>query len=134
MLAGIAIQLVSMAVFCGLWLYFLYAARETPYSRILALTVTFSAGCVMIRNTYRAIELGQGFDGYLSHHEAYFSVLDASIMVLAPLVFNIWWPSKYVTGVPKYEEIRLKDVGSPDRSQLMPESRSDLEEGQVRWI
>jgi len=100
MLAGIIIQLVSMSIFVGLWLYFVWAARREPYSRILAATVTFSSACILIRNYYRAVELGQGWVGYLITHEVFFCVLDATLMVLAVLVFNIFYPAKYVTGVP----------------------------------
>lgn len=65
------------------------------------------------------MELGQGFDGYLSYHEVCFSVLDANVMVLAPVIFNFWWPAKYVDGVHKSEEIKMKDVGGLEGAKLM---------------
>ena len=132
MLIGIGIQLISMTIFCGLWLYFLYAARREGVSRVLAWTVTFSAACIMVRNVYRAVELGQGFDGYLSYHEAFFSVLDASFMVLAVVVFCVWWPAGYLVGrgeyeggvermprVERYEEIGMKGRASSDEGPLV---------------
>lgn len=79
------------------------AARREPYSKILATTVSFSAACIVIRNYYRAVELGQGWTGYLITHEVYFTILDAALMVLAVLIFNIYYPAKYVTGVPDRE-------------------------------
>ena len=82
----------------------------------------------MVRNMYRAVELGEGFDGYLNHHEAYFSVLDASFMVLAPAIFNIFWPPKYVDGIPRYEEVQMKDALNLDPTHLMPESRGAHEQ------
>ena len=73
----------------------------------------------MVRNVYRTVELGQGFDGYLSYHEAYFSVLDASLMVLAPAVFNFYWPPKYLTGSLKYEQIQMKGILISESTQTM---------------
>ena len=101
MVAGIVIQLVSMSSFAVLWLIFLWRARAVPVSRILVLITTFSAFCIMVRNFYRAVELGQGWKGYLITHEAYFAVLDGALMVMAVGVFNIFHPSKYISGEPE---------------------------------
>jgi len=65
---------------------------------------TFSASCVMIRNYYRAVELGQGWDGYLIKHEVYFAVLDAALMVMAVVVFKIFFPTRYLSGEPSGEK------------------------------
>ena len=77
----------------------------------------------MVRNVYRAIELGQGFDGYLSYHEAYFSVFDASLMVLAPAIFVLYWPANYVTGIPGFDNVRTKDTFMSDSTSLVLEPR-----------
>ena len=100
MLAGIIIQLVSMSIFCMLWLWFAWAARSEPYSRILLVSTSFVAALILIRNFYRAVELSQGWDGYLITHEVYFTVLDGALMALAPIIYNVFFPAKYVTGVP----------------------------------
>ena len=99
MLAGIIIQLVSMSVFCILWLYYIWAARSLSYSRALATATTAVATLILIRNFYRSVELGQGWNGYLITHEVYFCVLDGALMAPAPIILNIWYPAKYVTGV-----------------------------------
>lgn len=104
MLAGIIIQLVSMTSFAGLWVSFLWRARALPISKTLILATTFSASCVIIRNYYRAVELGQGWDGYLIKHEVYFAVLDAALMVMAVVVFNIFFPTRYLSGEPSGEK------------------------------
>ena len=103
MMAGIIIQLVSMTVFGLLWLIFLWRARQVPISRILLIVTTFSAFCIIVRNFYRAVELSQGWKGYLITHEVYFAVLDGALMAMSVGVFNIFFPAKYLTGVPKME-------------------------------
>lgn len=100
-IAGIIIQLVSMSVFVVLWFYFIWAARALPYSRPLAGTTSFAAALILIRNFYRAVEMSQGFSGYLITHEVYFTVLDGALMALVPISFNIVFPAKYLTGVPE---------------------------------
>ncbi|KAK3174836.1 hypothetical protein OEA41_002082 [Lepraria neglecta] len=94
MLGGIYFQLVSMSIFCVLWLLFLFRARKVPYSRIHALTTSFATACIMVRNVYRAVELCQGWTGYLITHEVYFCVLDGGLMALATLIMNFFHPSR----------------------------------------
>ena len=120
MLAGIVIQLLSMGAFCGLWGYFLRAAKGTNYSRTLAWAMSAVAALIMVRNLYRCIELGLGFDGYLNHHEVYFSILDATLMVIAPAIFVGFWPTKYVTGDPQFEEIAMKNRALASSPDLVP--------------
>ena len=103
MMAGIIIQLISMTVFGLLWLIFIWRARAVPISRILLVVTTFSAFCIIVRNFYRAVELSQGWKGYLITHEVYFAVLDGALMAMSVGVFNIFYPAKYLTGVPKME-------------------------------
>ena len=105
MLAGIIIQLVSMSCFSLLWIIFLWRAQRERIPRTLILTTTFSAFCIMVRNFYRAVELAQGWDGYLITHEVYFAVLDGALMVMAVGVFNIFYPARYISGEPKNSEV-----------------------------
>lgn len=98
MMAGIIIQLVSMSAFGLLWLIFLWRARAVPISRVLLVVTTFSAFSIIVRNFYRAIELSQGWKGYLITHEVYFAVLDGALMALSVGVFNIFFPARYLTG------------------------------------
>ena len=103
MMAGIIIQLVSMTAFGLLWLVFLWRARAVPISRILLVVTTLSAFCIIVRNFYRAIELSQGWKGYLITHEVYFAVLDGALMTISVGLFNIFFPARYMTGKPKVE-------------------------------
>ena len=103
MMAGIIIQLVSMSAFGLLWLIFLWRARAVPISKVLLIVTTFSAACIIVRNFYRAVELSQGWKGYLITHEVYFAVLDGALMALSVGIFNIFFPTRYLTGEPKPE-------------------------------
>jgi len=103
MMAGIIIQLVSMSVFALLWLAYLWRAHAVGYSKTLVVATTFAAFCIVVRNFYRSVELSQGWKGYLITHEVYFAVLDGALMALAVLVFNIFFPAKYVSGTPELD-------------------------------
>ena len=100
MMAGIIIQLVSMSAFGLLWLVFLWRARAVPISRVFLMVTTFSAFCIIVRNFYRAVELSQGWKGYLITHEVYFAVLDGTLMALSVGIFNMFFPARYLTSEP----------------------------------
>lgn len=96
MMAGIILQLASMCVFAILFLWVVWRARAVPReSKItfLLMATSFSTACIIIRNFYRAVELSQGWRGYLITHEVYFDVLDGMLMVLAAVAFNIVNPA-----------------------------------------
>ena len=103
MMGGIIIQLVSMTTFGLLWLVFIWRSRAVPISRVLLIVTTFSAFCIIVRNFYRAVELAQGWKGYLITHEAYFAVLDGALMAMSVGVFNLFFPTRYLAGEPKGE-------------------------------
>ena len=65
------------------------------------MVTTFSAFCIIVRNFYRAVELSQGWKGYLITHEVYFAVLDGALMAMSVGVFNIFFPARYLTGEPQ---------------------------------
>ena len=103
MMAGIIIQLISMSAFGLLWLVFLWRARAVPIPKAILIVTTFSAFCIIVRNFYRAVELSQGWKGYLITHEVYFAVLDGALMALSVGIFNLFFPTRYLTGEPKPE-------------------------------
>ncbi|KAL8692936.1 MAG: hypothetical protein Q9218_002138 [Villophora microphyllina] len=101
MMAGIIIQLVSMCVFAILFLWVIWRARAVPRDSkitLLLVATSFSTACIIIRNFYRAVELSQGWKGYLITHEIYFCILDGMLMVLAPVAFNIVHPAWCLDG------------------------------------
>ena len=97
MMAGIIIQLVSMCVFGLLWFIFLWRARKMRCPKSLVWATTFSAFCIIVRNFYRAIELSQGWKGYLITHEVYFAVLDGALMAMAVGIFNVFFPARHLS-------------------------------------
>jgi hypothetical protein len=66
---------------------------------ILTVATAFSMTLLVVRGIYRAIELLQGWQGYLITREVYFIALDGSLMVAATGVFNILNPA-YLIGAP----------------------------------
>ena len=112
MLAGIIFQLVTMSTFVLLWFYYIYQARHVGSSKILTLTTSLAAALILIRNYYRAVELGQGWDGYLITHEPYFLVLDSALMAIVPIIWIIFWPSDYVDGIARPDVREKVETGS----------------------
>ncbi|KAI9691012.1 MAG: hypothetical protein M1822_008632 [Bathelium mastoideum] len=119
MMAGIIIQLVSMCIFCLLWIWTVFRARShfrpnspltyngttSPVSSgklsgtrliLLVAATSFSAFCIVVRNFYRAVELSQGWTGYLITHEIYFCLLDGMLMVFSLVVLNLVHPAWYL--------------------------------------
>lgn len=140
MMAGIIIQLVSMSVFCFLWLWTIFRARVHLRSNhatgaaagavsennlvgtrliILVTATCFSATCIVVRNFYRAVELSQGWTGYLITHEIYFCLLDGMLMAFSLLVFNLVHPAWYLnpSRQPPAQDLETK---RPSDSSLEP--------------
>lgn len=122
-MAGIIVQLVSMCVFAGLFFWVIWNARavsRTGKMNLLLATTIFSAACIIIRNFYHAIELSQGWRGYLITHEVYFDVLDGALMVLAAAVFNFVHPAWY---------LHMNPVNGGVAEQTSEEKAPDLSPG-----
>lgn len=102
MLAGIILQIVWMTGFICCVVHFLASiifsatssstVAKTPIVPLLR-AMAVSVICIYIRCIYRTVELLQGWSGYLFTHEIYFTFLDAVMMLLAALAFNIVHPS-----------------------------------------
>jgi predicted homoserine dehydrogenase-like protein len=59
------------------------------------LTVLLVAGIlILIRSIYRVIEYAQGTGGQLISHEVYQYVLDAALMLIVAIIFNVFHPSE----------------------------------------
>lgn len=122
MVAGIAFQLVTMALFGLLGADF--ARRVTKGwglgnaggLRLDVLVVgTVSFTMIFVRGIYRTIELAQGWRGYLITHEGYFIGLDAVIMVVAVGVFVVGDPAVVMKREGGQETARKSaDIGSSD--------------------
>ncbi|ORY66946.1 RTA1 domain protein [Leucosporidium creatinivorum] len=104
MVAGIAIQLAAMIVFCCLGLHFYYRAKKDPAHRakknvakgrigLLTFGLTWASVWILVRCIYRVVELAQGWTGYLITHQPFFWGLDTIPMVLCQGVFLFTFPS-----------------------------------------
>ncbi|KAL4940591.1 hypothetical protein BDV06DRAFT_230253 [Aspergillus oleicola] len=93
---GMIFQIVAMTVFVMCFAVFLKrlygalprsAVRRRDNNTILA--IIFSLVVIYIRNIFRAVQLIQGFTGYLFTNERFFIALDGAMMFLAVAVFNL---------------------------------------------
>eukprot|EP01117_Protostelium_nocturnum_P006103 TRINITY_DN219_c0_g1_i1.p1 TRINITY_DN219_c0_g1~~TRINITY_DN219_c0_g1_i1.p1 ORF type:complete len:297 (+),score=63.06 TRINITY_DN219_c0_g1_i1:114-1004(+) len=67
-------------------------------SRVFPLAIALVIGCVLlfVRGIYRVVELSEGWDGPIITNENYFIALDAILMILTQVLFNIIYPSRYL--------------------------------------
>lgn len=109
--AGLVIQIVAFTTF----LYVAYkfqsrAKRDTavnwlqqssyatgrtvrgPREQIMYALYT-SGALILIRSIYRIVEFVEGRDGYLMSHEAFFYILDALMMLIVMVLFNVLYPA-----------------------------------------
>ncbi len=107
MLAGVVFQVVSLLVFMGLWLEFVFRLRRTSESsrdiRFVELRSTnkftwfqYALGAavvlIFIRSVYRVAELQQGFDGPIANNELSFMILEGPMIFLAVLAMTVLHP------------------------------------------
>ncbi|KAI1414147.1 RTA1-domain-containing protein [Hypoxylon sp. FL1857] len=110
MVTGVLFQLAAMIVFTLLTLDFLRRSSKLgmpqEYNKILV-ALFISLAAIFARSIFRAVELIEGWNGYLMMHEAYFIALDGSLMVLAVLIFLPFDPARKV---PKVYSVAKEDV------------------------
>lgn len=123
MVAGILIQLVAMVAFCLMGLIFARNVRRAPSWRekenvkhgrvgLLSWSLVWISAWILVRCIYRAIELSQGWEGYLITNEPYFDTLDAMAMVFAQGAFCVCWPSWCLPDartLHKTQEVKIDD-------------------------
>ena len=126
MIAGIIFQLVSMCVFAVLWTWVVIRARTVPswYSqRILIFGISMATLYILVRNFYRAVELSQGWNGYLISHEVYFDVLDGALMASTSVTLNLIHPAFHIPKDPADAGFRRKISDPSDRAWSPPMQR-----------
>ena len=107
MVAGVVFQVVSLFIFMGLWLEFIFRLRRTSEStkevRFVELRNTkrftwfqFALGLavvlIFIRSVYRIAELQQGFNGPMANNEVSFMILEGPMIFLAVLAMTVLNP------------------------------------------
>ncbi|KAI0837055.1 RTA1-domain-containing protein [Hypoxylon sp. FL0890] len=111
MVTGVLFQLAAMTVFALLTLDFLRRSSKfglpREYNKIL-IALFISLAAIFARSIFRAVELIEGWNGYLMMHETYFIALDGALMVLAVIIFLPFDPARTV---PKVYRAVKKDSG-----------------------
>lgn len=111
MVAGLAFQVFTIAVFLMLWLYFFWNVyksykthgdsefnpefahiRERKLLIPFIFIVTFAVVLVLVRSIYRLIELADGWSSKLAVKEIYFMILEALMISLASCVISVISP------------------------------------------
>jgi len=116
MVAGILFQTGSITIFVLCAIDFLrrvvranmlHTMRGTMVPLLWAMV--FSILCIYVRSIYRAVELLQGWKGYLITNERFFIALDGSMMVAAVVVFNLIHPGWFMP-------VRKEPIATEDKS------------------
>ncbi len=98
LLAGLAFQVFSFAVFIFIFCLFVYKARKvmTKELKIFSAAVMFATLCVYLRTCFRLTETAEGLLEYLSTHEAFFGCLEFLPIVVAVHLLNYWHPGRWI--------------------------------------
>ncbi|OQE29294.1 hypothetical protein PENFLA_c004G09508 [Penicillium flavigenum] len=76
---------------------------QIPWTRYMKVLYIASV-LVMVRSIYRVAEYVQGSDGVLQSKEVFIYVFDAALMFICCLLFNLFHPSKILSGYHKTQE------------------------------
>lgn len=117
LLAGLAFQVFSFAMFLIVLFWTLIKARKSPAkistSFIVALVVATLA--VYLRTCFRLAETAEGLMESLSTHEAYFGCLEFAPIVVAVYLFTYWHPGRWLpttTAHRRKSEREVSDIVS----------------------
>lgn len=98
LLAGLAFQVFSFAVFLFVLTWILFKARQSPvkvsHSFLAALVVATLA--VYLRTCFRLAETAEGLMQFLSTHEVFFGCLEFVPIVVAVYLFTYWHPGRWL--------------------------------------
>ena len=98
LLAGLAFQVFSFAVFLLVLSMVLWKARQSPVtvkrSFLIALIVATLA--IYLRTCFRLAETAQGLNQFLSTHEAFFGCLEFTPVVIAVYLLIYWHPGRWL--------------------------------------
>ncbi|KAH8426657.1 uncharacterized protein LDX57_004391 [Aspergillus melleus] len=116
MVVGIITQLAAAVLFSLLVGFVMYRGakelRENHPLFFMTSATAFATMMMIMRNVYRAIELTEGWRGYLITHEKYVLALDALPMVLAMGIYVIFNPgAQFETrGMTERQEVGEHDL------------------------
>lgn len=114
--ASIILQLAAFVGFIVLEVVLhqrlLKARIMNPKLRMIIVLLYTSSVLILIRNIYRVVAVWEGFEGELQTHEAYFYVLDATLMLINSTMLNVWHPMNYL---PHDNKVYLSPDGVTER-------------------
>ena len=122
LLAGLAFQVFSFALFIVLFIWFVVKARSALDGKLKAFAAaTFVATlAVYIRTCVRLAETAEGLLKFLSTHEAIFGCLEFLPIVTAVYIFTYWHPGRWLgarkpRGEGPSEEPKAESIGPPQQ-------------------
>ncbi|KAK6440782.1 hypothetical protein LTR95_002981 [Oleoguttula sp. CCFEE 5521] len=100
LLAGLAFQVFSFAVFLAVLAWTLVKARKSPnkISRSFVVALVVATLAVYLRTCFRLAETAEGLMKVLSTHEVYFGCLEFASIVVAVFVLAWWHPGRWLKG------------------------------------
>ncbi|PPJ56726.1 hypothetical protein CBER1_08664 [Cercospora berteroae] len=98
LLAGLAFQVFSFAVFLVILAWTLVKARKSPERIDIGFVVglVIATLAVYLRTVFRLAETAEGLMATLSTHEVYFGCLEFAPIVVAVFVFTYWHPGRWL--------------------------------------
>ncbi|OAP55716.1 hypothetical protein AYL99_09868 [Fonsecaea erecta] len=106
MIAGLASQVASTTLFCGLCLQIVFrihtrpslinhnsaALRRALAFRLFLIAIAIATVAILVRCCFRVAELSRGFSSALANNEVLFMVLDGAMMALTVLALSVGHP------------------------------------------
>ena len=126
MVAGIDFQLASVVIFSVLFFLFLYRAavklslpafKNDKDMKLLVLVTSFSILLIIMRSTYRTVELAGGWSGHVIETERYFLALDGAPMAALVMAFNILHPGNLINRVMAHNGVSMAEKSSKRSSK-----------------
>ena len=98
LLAGLAFQVFSFAVFIFCLVLFLRRCRKvtSPAFKQFAAAVFVATLAVYLRTCFRLAETAEGLEKFLSTHEVFFGCLEFLPIVIAVYIFLYWHPGRWL--------------------------------------
>lgn len=113
MIAGLAWQVLSLAVYFTLWAEFVFRVRKASESfkngrfmqlreskklKLFSYALALATLLIFVRSVYRVVELQGGFAGTVASNQVAFMILEGPMIILAVLALTILHPGHVFDG------------------------------------
>lgn len=117
LLAGLAFQLFSFAIFLVVLFWALVKARKSPasISRSFVVALVVATLAVYLRTCFRLAETAEGLLATLSTHEVYFGCLEFAPVVVAVYLLVYWHPGRWLSGSSPLRKFEREAGDVPDQ-------------------